>query len=135
MKKLFTTNLPLSLFHFWLLLLRIGAAGLMLTHGYPKLLKLVEGNMTFGDPYGIGAGLSLVLIVFAEALCSVLIGLGLATRLATLPLIFAMYTAAFVVHADDPFAKQEMPILYILIYATILVAGPGKYSIDQKIGK
>ncbi len=135
MKKIFSTKLPLSFFHFWMLLLRISVAGLMLTHGYPKMIKILDGNMSFGDPYGIGAGLSLVLIVFAEVVCSVFIALGFATRLATLPLIFAMGTAAFVVHADDPFTKQEMPLLYILIYITILVAGPGKYAIDQKIGR
>lgn len=135
MKKLLSTAINLSYLHFWLLIFRVGVSGLMLTHGYPKALKLLDGNMQFGDPLGIGAGLSLVLAVFAEAVCSVLIILGLGTRLATIPIIITMATAAFIVHAEDPFGKQELPILYLLVFITILIAGPGKYSLDQGLGK
>ena len=135
MKKFFSTAINLSFLHFWLLILRVGVSGLMLTHGYPKLLRLLDGNMQFGDPLGIGAGVSFVLAVFAEAICSVLIILGLGTRLASIPLIITMATAAFIVHANDPFGKQEVPILYLLIYVTLLIVGAGKYSLDQGIGK
>lgn len=107
----------------------------MLTHGFPKLMKVIDGNMQFGDPLGIGAGPSLVLAAFAEAICSILIILGLATRLAVIPLIITMATAAFIVHANDPFSSQEMPLLYLLIYVTLMVTGPGKYAVDQAIGK
>ena len=135
MKKFFSTAINLSFLHLWLLILRVGVSGLMLTHGYPKLLRLLDGNMQFGDPLGIGAGVSFVLAVFAEAICSVLIILGLGTRLASIPLIITMATAAFIVHANDPFGKQEVPILYLLIYVTLLIVGAGKYSLDQGIGK
>lgn len=135
MKKLLSTTINLSYLHFWLLIFRVGVSGLMLTHGYPKALKLLDGNMQFGDPLGIGAGLSFVLAVFAEAVCSVLIILGLGTRLATIPIIITMATAAFIVHAEDPIGKQELPLLYLLAFITILITGPGKYSLDQGLGK
>lgn len=135
MKKLFSTAINLSYLHFWLLIFRVGVSGLLLTHGYPKALKLLDGNMEFGDPLGIGAGVSLVLAVFAEAVCSVLIILGLGTRLATIPIIITMATAAFIVHTEDPFGKQELPILYLLAFFTLLITGPGKYSLDQGLGK
>lgn len=131
--KIFSTAINLSLLHFWLLILRIGVSGLMLTHGYPKLMKVLDGDMQFGDPFGIGAGISLVLAAFAEGICSVLIILGLGTRLATIPIIITMATAAFLVHANDPFSKQELPLLYLLVYITLLITGGGRYSIDQKI--
>lgn len=39
--------------HFGLLLLRVGVSALMLTHGIPKLINLVTGNLEFGDPIGL----------------------------------------------------------------------------------
>ncbi len=114
-----------------LLLARIAAGGMMLTHGLPKLLKLINGNFTFADPIGLGQEVSLVLTVFAEFGCSVLIVLGLFTRLATIPLIFTMLVAVFIVHGDDPFSKQEFGLLYLSLFAIIALSGPGKYSIDH----
>src|SRR5690606_413029 len=104
-----STSFNQSFLHFWLLVLRISASGMMLTHGFPKFMKIIEGNMQFGDPFGIGAGASLVLAAFAEFICSILIILGLATRWAVIPLIITMATAAFLVHGSDPFGKQELP--------------------------
>lgn len=135
MKKIFSTSFKPSLLHFWLLLLRVGVSGFMLTHGFPKLLKVMNGNMQFGDPYGLGAEVSLVLAAFAEGICSILVILGLGTRLAVIPLIFTMVTVVFVVHGNDPFGRQELPLLYLLVYITLLITGAGKYSIDQIIKK
>jgi len=131
--KLFSTAINLSLVHIWLLIFRVGVAGFMLTHGYPKLIKVLNGDMQFGDPFGVGAEISLILAAFAEAICSFLIIIGLGTRLATIPVIITMATAAFIVHANDPLSRQELPIIYLLAFITILITGPGKYSVDQKI--
>lgn len=135
MKKIFSTSFKPSLLQFWLLLLRVSVSGFMLTHGFPKLLKVVNGDLQFGDPYGIGAEISLFLAAFAEGICSIFVLLGLGTRLAVIPLIFTMVTIVFVVHINDPFGRQELPLLYLLIYITLLITGAGKYSIDQVIKK
>lgn len=135
MNTIFSTGYQSKWLNLWLLLLRIGASLLMFTHGFPKLTKILAGDMQFGDPFGMGAATSLVLATFAEVFCSILIMLGLATRLATIPLIITMATAAFIVHANDPFRVQEMPLLYLLIYITLLVTGAGKYAVDQAISK
>lgn len=116
-----------------LLLLRLFFAGMLLTHGYPKLVKLIEGNMQFGDPLGIGSEISLVLAVFAEFLCSILVILGLYTRLAAIPLIINMATAAFIVHAADPFGTKEKALLYLAAFIVLLFTGAGKFSIDKKL--
>lgn len=117
-----------------LLIARLGVAGLMLTHGWPKLQKLMAGGeIKFADPIGVGATVSLVLVVFAEAICSVLIGIGFKTRLATIPLIAAMFTAGFIHHTLDPIGQKEKAFLYILIYLIILVKGAGKFSIDYLV--
>ena len=79
-----------STYHIGLLLLRVGFSGMMLTHGIPKLMKLVQGNMEFGDPIGIGSSLSLILVVIGEAICPLLIIIGYKTRLATIPIIITI---------------------------------------------
>jgi putative oxidoreductase len=107
----------------------------MLTHGLPKLMNMMAGTSKFGDPIGLGKDLSLGLTVFAEFVCSILIMLGLATRLALIPLLIAMLVAAFVAHAGDPFGKKEMALLYLLIYITLFITGPGQYSIDNALSK
>lgn len=124
---------PASL-HVWLLLLRVAIAGIMLTHGIPKLQSILAGNWEFGDPLGLGSELSLGLTVFAEVGCSVLLLIGLFTRFATLPLLFTMLVAIFIVHGADELGKKELPLLYALVYATLFFTGPGKYSVDGRRG-
>lgn len=131
MKNTYTTNLNLSQIDLGLLILRVGAGGLMLTHGIPKLIKLFGSEeIAFADPYGLGMGISLALAVFAEFICSILVILGLGTRLAAIPLVITMFTAAFIIHAADPFQRKEMALLYLLIFIVLLVTGGGKHSLD-----
>lgn len=78
-----------------LLLLRLFAGGMMLTHGWAKLSSFTDLSVTFPDPLGVGNTFSLVLNVFAEVGCSLCLILGFVTRLAVLPLIFNMAMAFF----------------------------------------
>lgn len=114
----------------WLLLMRVGAGAALLTHGYPKFLKLVNGNFQFGDPIGIGVHASLVIAVIGEFLCSILVILGLFTRIAVIPQMLMMLVIIFVVHGADPFNKKELPLMFFLIFGALLILGPGRYSID-----
>lgn len=135
MRRIFQTQVnPLSL-NIWLLLLRIGVGVFMLTHGWGKLENLIDGQTEFADPVGLGSKLSLFLTVFAEVVCSFMIILGIGTRIAVLPLMVTMLVAAFVVHADDPFGKKELPLLYFFTYVNLLVCGSGIFSIDHLISK
>ena len=121
-----------STYHIGLLLLRFGMGGMMLTHGIPKLMNLVQGNMDFGDPIGVGPSLSLILTVLAEAICPLLIIIGFKTRLATIPAIIAMAVAAFIVHGADPFGTKEKALLYLFGFVVIALTGAGKYSVDKR---
>ena len=117
-----------------LLLLRVGIGVFMLTHGYGKLLNLMGSeSIQFPDPLGVGGTASLSLAVFAEVFCSVLLILGAFTRIAAVPLLITMLVAAFIAHASDGFGKQELPLIYAIIYVAILIAGPGKYAVDNWI--
>jgi putative oxidoreductase len=134
MKKLFNVEQNSNAADIGLLVARVGIAALMLTHGLPKLnMLLAGGEIQFASVMGLSAATSLALAVFAEVGCSILIGLGLATRLAAIPAIITMAVAAFAIHAADPFAKKELAILYMLVYVVLLIAGSGKYSLDRVI--
>lgn len=103
----------------------------MLTHGYPKLLRLFGGEeIVFADPIGLGQGTTLALAVFAEFICAILVILGLGTRLAVIPLIITMFTAAFVIHAADPFQRKELALIYLVIFTVLLITGAGKHALD-----
>lgn len=136
MKKLTNTKLNPAYINVAILILRITVAGFMLTHGYPKLTKLLAGGeIKFGDPIGVGPAISLVLAVFAEFLCSILVGLGIYTRLATIPLIVTMAVAAFISHGADPFGRKELALMYLLIYIFLFISGGGKFSVDHIISR
>ena len=135
MKKLFQTKLNNTSIDLSLLLLRLATGVFMLTHGFPKLQRLLAGEMQFGDPIGLGPEVSLVLAVFAEVVCSILIVLGLGTRLAAIPLIVTMAVAAFIAHGADPFGRKEMALLYLVGYVVLLLSGSGKFSVDRIISK
>lgn len=104
------------------------------SHGWGKFQKLISGDFSFADPLGIGEEASFILTVFAELFCGILVVAGLFTRAALIPLIITMIVAVFIVHADDPFGKQEFGLLFLIPYMTLFLTGPGKYSLDKKLG-
>lgn len=119
-----------------ILILRVVAGVLMLTHGYGKFLRLFgDGPLQFADPLGIGVTASLVLAVFAEFLCSIFLIFGMATRFSAVPLLITMLVAALVVHWPDDFGRKELPLLYAAIYTVIAIVGAGKYSLDNLISR
>ncbi|MEC5394321.1 DoxX family protein [Bergeyella sp. RCAD1439] len=119
-----------------LLLTRIFVGLAMMSHGLPKLQKLMDGgDVQFFDFLGMGASFSLILAVFAEFFCSVFLMLGLFTRWASFFLMFTMAVAAFAAHGDAPFAEKEVALLYMALYLMLWALGPGKFSVDAMIGK
>jgi putative oxidoreductase len=115
-----------------LFILRIGISALMLTHGIPKLMKLLEGNFEFGDPIGLGPTVSLILAVIGEVFAPVLIIVGYKTRLAAIPAAITMAVAVFVVHAADPIGTKEKALLFLIGFVVIAICGAGKYSLDRR---
>ncbi|MCK5369271.1 MAG: DoxX family protein [Cyclobacteriaceae bacterium] len=116
-----------------LLVLRIVTSSMMLTHGGPKFLRLLDGNMKFGDPIGIGSEVSFLLVVFAEFFCSIFIILGMGTRLASIPLLITMLVALLIAHGADPLLDHVNVLGYIVTYVILFFTGSGKYSLDYKI--
>ncbi len=114
-----------------LLIMRIGIALLMFTHGIPKIGKLAEEPVQFMNFLGLGATVSLCLAIFSEVICSLSIMAGLGTRVAVIPPAITMLVAVFHVHIADPFVKQEMGLHYLLTYAVLFIMGSGRYSLDH----
>lgn len=113
-----------------ILFMRIFIGAMMLTHGIGKLQNYNAIVNSFPDPLGIGSAVSFAIITFVEIGCSVLIIMGLFTRLATLPLIFGMFVATFIAFPDKSFATGELSFVYMGIYIMLLISGGGRYAID-----
>jgi len=117
------------------LVLRLGFGILMIPmHGYAKLLHFNERKDDFVDFLGLGGTVSLSMAIFAELFCSVLLIVGLFTRLATVPLLI-LVLVIFSVHDWEFFGKHELVTAFFIGYAAILAFGPGKYSLDYLLLK
>ena len=107
----------------------------MMTHGWPKFLRLVEqlgteSGVKFFDFMGLGAEVSLTLTVLAELVAPAMMIVGFKTRLAAIPAAFTMGVAAFVVHGSDPLGDKELALLYLVCFAAVGALGAGKWSLD-----
>lgn len=125
MKNKLQTNIGLAL-------LRILPSVMLMTHGLPKFQKLINGNFEFGDPIGIGATPSLFLAVIGEFICPILVIIGFKTRWVAIPPAITMLVAGLIVHADDPFGTKEKALMFLVFFVSIILLGPGKFSIDKK---
>lgn len=115
-------------------LLRVAFGVTMLVgHGVGKIERLLDDPTKFSDPVGLGPVLTLGLAVFGEAICSMLLILGLFTRWAALFNAVTMAIAAFIVHSGDPFVRKELALVYLAAYLTIFFIGPGKWSLDSSL--
>ena len=130
MKKWILSAKPISI-DLGLLLLRVALGAGMMTHGLPKLMNYSERVEKFSDPIGLGSEFSLILTILAEVFCSLLLMLGLYTRLVLIPLIITFIVVAFIVHGADSFGQKEKALLYLIPYLVLMLTGPGKFSLDR----
>jgi Predicted membrane protein len=84
---------------------------------------------------GLGSDVSLGLSLFAEFFCGLFVLFGLFTRLATIPIIINMGVATALAHNFDVFDTAEKPMLFLIGFLTLLITGPGRYSIDGMFRK
>jgi putative oxidoreductase len=131
---LFATNTGTGT-SFGLLVLRVAGLSLFLKHGWEKLSGYSTMVQHFPDPIHIGAHASLAYALFSDGICSVLIILGLATRPAAAVILINVLTAFVFVHHAAYFSNShvELLALYIIIFATLLFTGSGRFSIDERL--
>ncbi|HEX4681223.1 MAG TPA: DoxX family protein [Gemmatimonadaceae bacterium] len=123
-----------------LLVLRLIAGGIMIAHGAQKLFVFGMANVgaNFGK-MGIPApGVMGPFIGLLEFLAPIAIIIGLLTRLAALGLAFDMLGAIAFVHFKNGFFAPmglEYPLALLGMYAALVIAGAGDYSIDGSIAR
>ena len=117
-----------------LLLLR-GCFGLALAfaHGYAKLTHpgrflnaLAERGVPLPALFGWGA-------IASEFLGGLLLALGLLTRPAAVLVLVTLTVAALFAHANEPFAERELALAYAVVALAVLIAGPGRFSLDKRL--
>jgi putative oxidoreductase len=126
-KALFATNTGPRSISCGLLVLRAAGLSLFLKHGLEKLTGYSTMVQHFPDPIHIGAHAGLAYALLSDGICSVLVVIGLATRPASAVILINLLTVFFFVH------HAELVSLYIIIFATLMVTGPGRFSIDAHL--
>lgn len=119
-----------------LLVLRLGAGGMMVVHGVGKAQMLIEGKgAQFADPLGIGATESLVLVTFAELLCALAVAVGFKARFAAIPVVVTMLVAGLVALAGKSWSERELPFLFAVAFLAIALCGSGRRSLDAWLAR
>jgi len=136
MKKIFSIRYADAAFDIGIFLLR-AALGLLLffDHGFEKLTRFSELSHNFFDPFHIGHRWSLILSIFAEVFASMLLVLGLFSRIAAFILVINMSVAVFLANKGILLKQSEEAILYLTGFFLLLLVGPGKYSADGFSGR
>ena len=120
-----------------LLLLRVWyGASIFLLFGLMKVKNFSGMAKQFPDLLGLGSTPTLALVVFAEAVCAPLLVLGLFTRAAALVTAINMGVAFWMAHGGKLMGDGNgLPaFLYLGVFVTLFIAGPGKFSFDAKMG-
>jgi len=112
------------------LILRLVFGGMFMYHGYGKIENYDMMLKNFGDPIGLGTELSLILTIFGEFVCGLLVVLGLFTRFAVVPMFITMLVVFFVAHANNDFMAKMLPFVYLFLCVVQFILGGGKYSLD-----
>jgi putative oxidoreductase len=134
LKKFFAPGINSAFANLALLVLRVWIGlEMALLHGWDKLSHFDKYAAHFVSLPGLNASTSLALSLFAEFFCSLMLVFGILTRFAALVLAINM-TVAFIMAHHGQLAGEhsgELAFVYLLIYVTIFIGGPGKVSVDK----
>ena len=136
LKKIFSPGINSDAVNAGLLALRVWVGlAMLVNHGVDKLRHFSDTAPNFPDPLGIGHSASLGLAVFAEFFVSLFVIFGLLTRWSALVLATDMVVAFIGVHkgALTGQGSGELAFMYLMGYVTLLLAGPGSFSVDKVI--
>lgn len=117
-----------------LLLLRLFLGiNLFMRHGLEKILHFSQMSAHFPDPIHIGSHPSLIYALISDGICSLLVALGLGTRVAALIVAVDVGVAFSLVHRY-PFANGhgELLLLYFGGFLALVFTGAGGYSLDGR---
>lgn len=124
------------------LFIRLFVGLMFMQFGIRHLVHFSTMSQSFPGALGMSHETSLIVMIIIELLCSLFIMVGFLTRLATIPPIIAMVVAEHYILSDmqtvspyliDSVQPGYLPIMFIGIYLFIILAGPGKISLDYFI--
>ena len=125
------------------LFMRLFVGVMLLQFGVRHMVNFHELEATFPTVLNMSPSTSLILMIIIETVCSLLIMVGFLTRLSTIPPVIAMIAAEYYILHDmvpylpvyglDSTDPGYLPIMFIGIYLYMLIAGPGKISLDYFI--
>lgn len=125
------------------LFIRLFVGVMFMQFGIRHLVSYDTISDTFPTVFGWSSETCLILMIVIELICSLFIMVGFLTRIAVIPPIISMIAAEYYIinkllpqtfvwglDSTDP---GYLPIMFIGIYLYILLAGPGKISLDYFI--
>ncbi len=117
------------------LVARLTLAIVFVQSGWGKLHNLAGVTDYFtqlGIPY---PALQAPFVSAMELLCGIALGLGLLTRLASLPIIVMMIVATLTARAEDLHSVSDLlgfiEYLYLVLAGWLVIVGPGQISVDH----
>ena len=126
------------------LFMRLFVGVMFMQLGIRYLVHYNELSSSFPAILGMSPVTTLTIMICIELICSLLIMVGFLTRIATIPPIISMIASElYLLHNPDSFPTASwaidsplpgyLPIMFIGIFLFILLAGPGKISVDYFI--
>lgn len=125
------------------LFLRLFVGIMFMQFGIRHLINFSTLRFTFPSVLELGNETSLIIMIIIELVCSLFIMVGFLTRLSVLPPVISMIIAEYhILHEllPDTFAYSisstqpgYLPLMFIGIYLFLIIAGPGKISLDYFI--
>jgi putative oxidoreductase len=125
-------------------LIRVAVAGTLFTHGFTKLTTGAVATFASGSMArrGLEPSLPLAYIVFFnEGIGTILVALGLFTRIVAASIAIEMFLLTFVGHFAFGFnwtsarGGWELPLVWGLCFFGIALRGGGPYSLDRLLGR
>jgi putative oxidoreductase len=136
MRKILSTAYTEGAFNFAMLLQRVVTGLLLLIgHGLPKISNFSGLSSSFYDPLRIGHRNSLILVILAELFCSMMLVLGLFTRIVAFVIVIELAIVVFWFHHGQPLKTFELGSIFLTSVFTIMMVGPGRISVDGMMGK
>jgi putative oxidoreductase len=119
-----------------LLFLRLGAGALLIYSRSGRWPEMIAAwNPSVSDPLGFGGHFHWIFTLFSEAICTLLVMMGMFTRFACIPPLVLSVVAALAMPASTAWSVREGFLLYALPFFVLSFTGPGEYSVDSRVAQ